>query len=175
MKVVIGAGKTDYQGWVSTDFDTLDATNAQDWARVLKGQKANRILAEHVFEHLTEKQTQQALLQIKANLADDGLFRLAVPDGFHPDKDYIDYVRPGGSAPGADDHKVLYTYETLTTVIEQAGLNVRLIEYFDEEGIFHARPWKYEDGHIMRCAALDGRNKVRPYSFTSLIADVSLP
>ena len=130
-------------------------------------------MAEHVFEHLTEKQTQEALLQIKTNLAKDGLFRLAVPDGYHPDQGYIDYVRPGGTAPGADDHKVLYTYKTLSAAIERTGLQVRLIEYFDEDGCFHARPWKYEDGHIMRCAALDGRNKDRPYSFTSLIADVT--
>ena len=100
--------------------------------------------------------------------------RIAVPDGFHPDRDYIDYVRPGGTAPGADDHKILYTYKSLTDAVEMAGLSARLIEYFAEDGIFHARPGRYEDGYIMRCAALDGRNKDRPYSFTSLIVDVSL-
>ena len=174
MKIILGAGQTRYEGWVATQFDTLDATRADDWENILQGQKAHRILAEHVFEHLTPEDTQFALRNIAANLAVDGLLRIAVPDGCHPDADYIDYVRPGGTAPGADDHKILYTYQSLTDVIERAGLTVRLIEYFDEEGCFHARPWRYEDGHIMRCAVLDGRNKDRPYAFTSLIADVSL-
>lgn len=174
MKIIIGAGQTSYEGWVATQFDTLDATRPEDWANILRGKKADRILAEHVFEHLTPDNTQRALRNIGANLAEDGLFRLAVPDGHHPDADYIDYVRPGGTAPGADDHKILYTWESLTEVIEEAGLAITLIEYFDADGCFHARPWRYEDGHIMRCAALDGRNSDRPYSFTSLIADVSL-
>ena len=174
MKIILGAGQTRYEGWIATQLDTLNATRAGDWDAILQGRKANRILAEHVFEHMTPEDTQAALRNAAANLAEDGLLRIAVPDGFHPDRDYIDYVRPGGTAPGADDHKILYTYKSLTDAVEMAGLSARLIEYFDEDGIFHARPWRYDDGYIMRCAALDGRTKDRPYSFTSLIVDVSL-
>jgi len=174
-KIIIGAGQTRYDGWIATQLDTLDAKNPADWQAILQGQRADRVLAEHVFEHLTEAQTHEALKNIAAILSPKGMFRIAVPDGYHPDPEYIDYVRPGGTAPGADDHKILYTYKTLSAVIEQADLQVRLIEYFDEKGCFHAVPWRYEDGHIMRCAALDGRNKDRPYSFTSLIADITLP
>jgi len=43
-----------------------------------------------------------------------GTLRIAVPDGCHPDPNYIEHVRPGGTGAGADDHQFLYTYKTIT-------------------------------------------------------------
>ena len=62
---------------------------------------------------------------------------MAVPDGLFPDSEYIDFVKPGGVGPSAYDHKVLYSYRTLTKVFESAGFNVELLEYFDEKGDCH--------------------------------------
>jgi predicted SAM-dependent methyltransferase len=60
-----------------------------------------------------------------------------VPDGLHPDPEYIEWARPGGSGSGALDHKVLYDYHSLEDVLQAAGFQVRRLEYFDEEGRFH--------------------------------------
>jgi len=43
--------------------------------------------------------------------------RVAVPDGFHPNPGYIERVKPGGTGPGAGDHKILYTYRTLSAIL----------------------------------------------------------
>ena len=32
--------------------------------------------------------------------------RIAVPDGFHADENYISIVKPGGTGEGAEDHKI---------------------------------------------------------------------
>ena len=68
------------------------------------------ILAEHVWEHLDCFAAIVAAQNCFKYLKPGGYIRVAVPDGWHPDKDYIDYVKPGGWGAGSDDHHVLYTY-----------------------------------------------------------------
>ena len=97
--------------------------------------------------------------------------RIAVPDGLHPDPAYIDQVKPGGSGSGSDDHKVLYTYKTLSKLLESVGFEIRLLEYFDEEGKFHYSEWSPDDGMIRRSSRFDQRNTVVPNAYTSLILD----
>jgi len=46
----------------------------------------------------------------------------------------MDWVRPGGSRPGADDNKVLITYQTSSTLFEDDGFDVTLLEHFDKDG-----------------------------------------
>ena len=62
-------------------------------------------------------------MQVNANcyefLRPGGRLRIAVPDGFHPEPGYIEYVRPGGTGIGADDHKVLYNYQSLRKLLEK--------------------------------------------------------
>jgi predicted SAM-dependent methyltransferase len=49
-----------------------------------------------------------------------------------------------------NDHKVLYTHETLVKLFESAGFRVELLEYFDAAGTFHSRPWDVAQGKIRR-------------------------
>lgn len=171
LNIVVGAGSSAFAGWVATNMDTLDITSEPDWAKLTNGRKVDRVLAEHVFEHLTPADTEAALRNIADNLVVGGHVRIAVPDGHHPDPDYIDYVRPGGTGAGASDHKVLFTREMLAAQLEAAGLQANVLECFDEQGQFHARIWDQHEGPIVRCACGDGRNKLKPFAYTSLIID----
>lgn len=181
LKLVVGAGSpeprmgepgTPYEGWLLTDVDALDALRHEEWAALFRPQSIQNILAEHVMEHLTEEQFLGFLGVIRDFLAPGACVRVAVPDGFHPDPAYIEQVRPGGTGPGADDHKVLYTYSRMAKLLADAGWDYDFLEYFDERGEFHLKDWDKTDGLIRRSALNDPRNKERPQSYTSLIVDI---
>ena len=124
------------------------------------------------FEHLTEKQFKTFLYNVRPYLAPESFIRIAVPDGFHPSSEYIEYVRPGGIGEGADDHKVLYNYQLFQRLIEECQYDYRLLEYFDENEQFHQIEWSAEDGMIRRSKDYDIRNQQQPLSYTSLIVDL---
>lgn len=175
LKVVLGAGPTSYPGWINTDIDTLDITNSASWKALFGRRRAAKLLAEHVWEHLTDTSTAQANSNCLTFLQTGGRLRLAVPDGFHPDPAYREHVRPGGTGPGADDHKILYNYKTMVGRLEQAGFQVILLEYWDEQGQFHFSDWSADDGYIDRSKRYDPRNQDGSLSYTSLIVDAVKP
>jgi predicted SAM-dependent methyltransferase len=124
-----------------------------------------------VWEHLTEEDGARAARQCFEYLKPGGYLRVAVPDGFHPDETYIEYVRPGGTGAGADDHKVLYTHKTFAALFERAGFRVELLEYFDSSGEFHFVDWSPEAGTIVRSRRFDDRNAGGTLKYTSIILD----
>lgn len=150
VKIVIGAGGIRFKGWLSTSKNILNITCKKDWEKYFKKKKISNILAEHVWEHLTKKDSVKGLKNCFKYLKKGGNLRIAVPDGNSSDKNYIDYVKPGGNGPGADDHKRLYTYKSLSSELEEAGFIVKLIEYFDEEKKFRINKWSAKDGYIFR-------------------------
>jgi predicted SAM-dependent methyltransferase len=174
-RLVVGAAVTHYEGWVSTDQDILNLLNENDWKRYFHPDMLDAILAEHVWEHLTTQQAEIAGRHCLKYLKPGGHLRIAVPDGHHPDAIYIAQVKPGGSGLGADDHKVLYNHLTLSALLKNAGFNVRLLEWFDEQGHFHHENWDAADGFIMRSTRFDQRNKQNPTAYTSLIIDAIKP
>lgn len=139
--------------------------------RYFQKDSVDRILGEHVWEHLTLEDGAVAAATCFTFLKKGGRLRVAVPDGFHPDENYIEFVKPGGLGAGADDHKVLYNYQTFSRIFEQAGFRVELLEYFDENGIFHAQNWDMSDGYIHRSIRYDSRNSDGKPVYTSLIID----
>jgi predicted SAM-dependent methyltransferase len=170
-KVIVGAGETRYEGWIATDKPALDITNPADWQRHFAPQSIDRIVAEHVMEHLTTEQLRQFLYAVRPYLTDDAGIRIAVPDGYHPDPTYIEYVRPGGSVDGgADDHKVLYNHELLANEVQQAGFACDLLEYHDAAGQFHRNQWDKANGHIERTG---GKRELygKEFDYKSLIVD----
>ena len=142
-----------------------------DWRYFFDKNKIDAILAEHVWEHLNEKDGLLAAQNCFKFLRPGGYLRIAVPDGLNPNPEYINYVKPGGTGDGADDHKVLYNYQILSSMLEKAGFKVNLLEYFDEYGRFHAENWKPEDGMIRRSKRFDKRNTDGVLNYTSLIID----
>jgi predicted SAM-dependent methyltransferase len=171
-RIVVGASGFFDHGWIPTDIDVLNLLRPRDWGMCFDKNSLEAILAEHVWEHLTVDEGIVAARHCYQYLKPGGYFRVAVPDGLHPDAAYIEYVRPGGIGSGADDHKVLYTYQTLREVLVQAGFDeIELLEYFDESGQFNDTAWRPEDGMIRRSKRFDKRNADGSLSYTSLIID----
>lgn len=66
----------------------------------------------------------------------EGYIRCAVPDGFFPNKEYQNVVKIGGPGPKghpAASHKIVYNYNSITTMFKAAGFTVKLLEYCDEK------------------------------------------
>lgn len=172
LKVIVGSASTKQTGWISTNYPTLDLTDDATYISLFKvPHSVSRFLAEHVWEHLTLEDGEKAAALCYRFLKPGGVVRIAVPDGYHPDADYIAQVKPGGYGPGADDHKFLYNYQTLSKLFSEQGFQVELLEWFDEMGTFHYQDWDAEDGMIRRSSRYDNRNKVKPNSYTSLVID----
>lgn len=171
VNIVVGAGGVVQDGWIETDIDTLNLLDRRDWIFLFKKIKIDKIIAEHVWEHLSIEDGKQGLLHCYEFLKEGGMIRIAVPDGFHPNPDYIEYVKPRGTGDGADDHKVLYNYRLFTNMLEEAGFKVRLLEYFDETGEFQSADWSNDDGIIRRSKRFDKRNADGKLNYTSLIVD----
>jgi predicted SAM-dependent methyltransferase len=171
LRIIIGASKISWKGWFPAEQEFLDLTKAQDFKRFFDQRPVSVFLSEHVFEHLTPQQALIGFQNCFNYLKKGGYFRIAVPDGFHPSSEYINSVKPHGKGLGADDHKVLYNYQSLSALLQQAGFDVRLLEYFDEQGEFHCKEWLPEDGMIRRSARFDTRNQNGQLNYTSLIVD----
>lgn len=172
LKVVIGAGDQPHDPeWICTNVEELDVENEEDFKFLFGDKKADNFLAEHVWEHLSHPN--KAAANCYRYLKDGGKLRIAVPDGFHPDKEYIDAVKVGGNGAGSDDHKMLWDYQSLgKLLIENADFNFpQFIEYWDEKGAFHKADWLHSDGFIGRSAEYDERNIGGKLVYTSLILD----
>ncbi|KAA0989660.1 class I SAM-dependent methyltransferase [Dyadobacter aurulentus] len=171
INMVVGSMYSVYKGWIHSDIETLNLLKQSDWAKYFDENSIDRILAEHVWEHLTPEEGKLAFRHCYMYLKPGGFLRVAVPDGYHTSEDYINYVKPGGTGEGADDHKILYNYQIMSGFLEEIGFKVKPLEYFDENGQFHQNPWRIEDGMVRRSVDHDDRNKGGKLGYTSLIID----
>lgn len=170
IRMIVGSSYLRQEGWVHSDVQVLDVTREADWRVYFQPSTISAIMAEHVWEHLTADQALQGARNCLTFLKPGGYFRIAVPDGLFPDPEYIERVKVG-----ADDHQVLYTYKTLSQVLEQAGFEVTLLEYFDENGTLHAQDWDAGMGVIRRSKRHDPRNQGEKLGYTSIIIDAIKP
>lgn len=171
INIIIGAGTTEYNNWFATDIWTLDVTNEEHFIKYFSNKKINKILAEHVLEHLSNNDLELMLKHFYKYSDNNINIRIAVPDGFHKDKNYIERVKPGGSGEGAFDHKNLFNYITLSELFSNHGFKHKLIEYWDENGNFNTIYKNDEKGYVSRCFINDDRNKNNIPNYTSLIID----
>ena len=171
VKIIIGAGQTRLESWVATDMPAFDVRKSDHWRKLFPPAAIDRMLAEHVFEHLTREELSTFLKIASEFLAPGGRVRIAVPDGYHPDADYINSVQPGGIGVGAGDHKMLYTCDLIGDLIGKQGYQFELLEYFDAAGQFHQSEWSARDGFVGRSADHDERNADGRLNYTSLIVD----
>lgn len=171
LKIIIGAGGTKYTGWISTDYPALDITDEKSWSILFKDRKIEALLAEHVVEHLSDENLSAAISNFYKYLKPSGCIRIAVPDGFHPNREYIKRVMPGGTGLGSDDHKHLFNYKSLPSKFETAGFHIELLEWFDEKGRFNFNKWDPDKGMVNRSLHNDERNKKTEFAYTSLIFD----
>jgi predicted SAM-dependent methyltransferase len=171
LRIVIGASGIPQIGWIRSEVEYLDLLDAGQWRNYFEDSSIDALLAEHVWEHLTPEQGLAAAKRCYQYLRIGGYMRVAVPDGFHPDPEYIENVRPGGTGPGAADHKALYDHSTLSRLFESAGFEVQPLEYFDERGAFRCVDWLESEGRITRSSRFDPRNRDGTLRYTSVILD----
>ncbi|MZP43008.1 methyltransferase domain-containing protein [Heliobacterium gestii] len=144
----------------------LDITSSEQWRKYFAEGSIDAVMAEHVWEHMTKEEGQVAAQNCYNFLKPGGYLRVAVPDGYHPNKEYIQAVDVG-----KDEHQCLYTYDEFCKIFLRSGFAVKLLEYWDENGEFHYRDWDCQDGMIHRSRRFDRRNVDGRLGYTSIIVD----
>jgi predicted SAM-dependent methyltransferase len=170
IKIIIGAGTTNAPGWIATDQDVLNIVRPSDWDGLFPPGSIHNLLAEHVWEHLDEDEASLALRNCHKYLRPSGVLRLAVPDGFHPNPQYIEHVRVGSQG-----HKVLYNHRKMTDALSDAGFEPRLLEYYDENHAFHEAEWNLDNGIIRRSRRFQEAARDDYPDYSSLIVDAVKP
>ena len=174
--LILGSAETYQINWYSTNEQWLDITNNLHWKRLFKNkQKVEKMVAEHVFEHLTIDELNKALKLIHFYLKEKGRIRIAVPDGNNPNEDYLNHVKINGIGADAADHKQLFNFNSLQSVLIKHKFEPFILEgYLDNKLI--CNDFADKDGYIIRTRK---RNKLNiidsgwnfPDSNTSLIID----
>jgi predicted SAM-dependent methyltransferase len=135
VKVILGAAMTHQVGWYSTNQQWLDIRSIRDWKQVFQGKVLiTNALAEHVFEHLTKEETQQALKLLRSHMLPGARIRIAVPDGYNPDLTYIRHVGVAGIGADAGDHKQLLNADKLCCYLKEAGFEAEMLEGYLSNG-----------------------------------------
>jgi predicted SAM-dependent methyltransferase len=174
VKIIIGAGNTSLDGWISTQENDLNLIDENTWKSKYEINSLSHILAEHVWEHLTYDEGVVAAKICFKYLQYGGLLRVAVPDGNFRNEWYQNMVKIGGPGPKdhpAATHKILYDYKLIKQVFTEAGFVVDLLEYCDEGGAFHYKYWNEEDGRIGRSYRFDTRNNKNEIKMVSIVLD----
>ena len=178
MKVILGAGNSVIDGWISTQENELNILKSEEWEKMFEKSSVDLLLAEHVWEHMTFEEGVIAAQNCYNYLKPGGKIRCAVPDKNFRNEWYQNMVQVGG--PGQIDHpayshKVVYDYKKLKSVFEEAGFLVTLLEYCDENNNFNYVYWNEQDGIIGRSYRFDTRNKKELLGMVSIIIDAYKP
>jgi len=171
INLLVGAGTTNFKNWFATDKDTLDITKESDFEKYFTKKKINKVLAEHVLEHLTQNDLEMMLHNFYKYSSQNINIRIAVPDGFHSDPQYVERVKSGGIGEGAEDHKHLFNYRSLSELFGNFGFIAHPLEYWDENKKFNTKYKNDDKGYILRSFINDDRNKDGLPHYTSLIID----
>jgi predicted SAM-dependent methyltransferase len=178
MNLILGAGKTSFNGWISTQETELNLLNRQDFENQYKAESIDAMLAEHVWEHMTEEEGVIAAKNCYDFIKCGGYLRCAVPDANFRNVKYQQMVQVGGPGPidhSAFSHKIVYDYKRFKNVFEKVGFEVELLEYCDEDGNFHYMYWNENDGKIGRSFRFDTRNSIGKLGMVSIIIDAKKP
>ena len=177
-KIIVGAGKTIFDGWIATQENEMNVLNREHFSKNFEYQSIDAILAEHVWEHMTEDEGIIAAKNCFDFLKPGGYIRCAVPDANFRNEWYQNMIQVGGPGPKdhpAYTHKIVYNYENLKKVFENAGFIVELLEYCDNNGKFHYVYWNEMDGKIGRSLRFDIRNSINDLKMVSIILDAKKP
>jgi predicted SAM-dependent methyltransferase len=150
LRLNIGAGGTEYPGWISAEKREFDIVATPSFSRFFGEYKIRNILAEHVIEHIRRDEFQLFLIKIRPFLHKNATIRIAVPDASHPSRYVRDLTKPGGLEAGANDHKEFYNIGMMELIAQQAGYRLKPVEYFDSNGFFHYIEQNWENGYISR-------------------------
>ena len=178
IKIIIGAGDQRYDGWIATQGEVLNLLNEDHWSKFFGNKRADALLCEHVWEHLTLEEGKNAAKICFKYLKPGAKLRCAVPDGNFSNLEYQNTIKIGGPGPvdhPASGHKVVYNYKSFGNIFKEVGFLVDLLEYCDESHRFHYNQWNIEEGFIYRSLLNDPRNSNGDIKFVSLILDAVKP
>jgi predicted SAM-dependent methyltransferase len=183
MKVIVGAGNTTQAGWLALQHKHLDICQFSQWKRRFRPNSLQAVLSEHVLEHLDLSENDEAARNVRKFLRIGGYWRIAVPDGFHPNPNYLNWTAPDSfgekflsifRADDEPDHKLLWNFKTLSAFLARRGFRVFLREWFDERGRFHKGNLSDADGQIWRRAGTNWSqflSNIINAPYTSLVVD----
>ena len=173
VRIIIGAGRQRWQGWIPTNRKNLDLLKPEEWEQSFRDRPVDAILCENVWQQLTEMEGRRAAELCYKYLKPGGYLRCAVPDGYFQNKSsrFGMLGSQKKSSYPSKKFKMAYNYRLLSDVFIQAGFEVDLLEYCDEKGRFHYHQWNTEDGPIYRSLMLDWRNQRGMIENASLIID----
>ena len=151
VNLILGAALTNQKDWFSTNEDWLDICKEDHWKRLFNSkQRIKRVLAEHVFEHLTLDEMRNAINLIYKNMVFGGSLRIAVPDGNNPNQEYRNHCGINGIGADASDHKQFITFELLRDEVEKIGFKCHLIEGYLKNRKLISTPFNRELGNVIR-------------------------
>ena len=175
IRLAIGPQSHCAEAWIQVERDQLDLVNPASWSCFFQKSSIDAILAEHVWEHLSEEGGKVAARNCFQFLRPGGYLRVAVPDGFHPSQQHQALQRSGANGMGLDSWCRSYTHQSLAETFLTAGFQVQMIEFFDREGVFHSNHWDVSKGLVKRTLLFDERNVAQPFAYTSLVLDAVKP
>ena len=172
LRVVLGAGPTEFPGWFQTDKEILDVTSVSDWNALFEPESIDSLLSEHMLEHLSQEEARIAVTHCYSYLKPGGVFRVAVPDGYRRDPAYAE-----AAASKSEGHQVVYNIDTLSALLQSVGFETTPLEYFDAQERFHAFAWDGKDGLIQRSVRFDSQQEFQrgDLFYTSVIVDAKKP
>ena len=177
VNLILGAALTKQKGWFSTNEEWFDIIQKNHWERLFNSKiRVKRVLAEHVFEHLTLYEMRQALNFIYKNMVYGGTLRIAVPDGNNPNQEYRNHCGINGIGADASDHKQFITFELLSNEVEKIGFKFTLKEGYMKNNKLISEKLNFELGTVMRSRSNENNINAKegwsfPDSNTSLIID----
>lgn len=182
MKIIVGAGGTTQNEWLSFEADSLDIRDRRSWRALFLPGSLDAVLSEHVLEHLHEAEAVQTARNVYEFLRPGGYWRIAVPDGFNPNPDYFEHSRPGGFyqtyiQPLFGDypnHKLFFNINSLSKMLSNVGFRVSPLEWYEADGTERSAAWTPEDGRIFRARGTEYVETMRlllGFDNTSLIVD----
>ena len=176
VRLNIGSSIIHYESWISLDLPFFDLLRTDLCKQLFGKHRIDNILMEHVLEHLTPSEVKMALLNLKPYLKKNtGIIRIAVPDKNHPNPLYIEYVRPNGSGPGANDHKSFWNLDDFITMSNILGYEVQALEYYDISGTLHHDHGIIDESYgVIRRSAQKRSNNDEIHDYSSLIVDLKI-
>ena len=122
IRLAIGAESHCGENWIPAASDQIDLVNPGSWGSFFQKSSVDAILAERVWEHLSEQDSRAAAQNCFQFLRPGGYLRVAVPDGFHPSQQRKALQGGAGSEVGAGGCGWLYDHHSFAAVFF-AGLS----------------------------------------------------
>ena len=168
--LVIGASESEVanpadhgysSNWLLLTSNDLDILEPEQWRQYFRKNSIHVIISEHVFEHLTWSQAQDATSLCLEYLRPGGVLRLAVPDAYHNDNLGSSELKARRAEDIEWDHRIQFNHVSLTILLTSMSFKeVVLLEWHTRRGFSYTRRWSPLQGFVQRTKYFDPRGPV---------------